>query len=119
MKQRGRKSPATLSVITGPRLVATSPPDILPPPPDHLGAPEQQIWRDILRDWRGTDASLAVLASGLEVLQRARECRQVINEEGLTVTGRDGQVKAHPLLIAERAAHKQFQATLKQLGIKF
>ena len=91
----------------------------MPPPPDHLGEPEQQIWSDILRDWRGTDAAFAVLVSGLEVLQRARECREVINAEGLTVTGRDGQAKSHPLLIVERAAFKKFQATLKQLGIKF
>jgi P27 family predicted phage terminase small subunit len=119
VKQRGRKSKASLSVVGGPRLVSTSPPDNLPPPPEHLGEPEKQVWRDILRDWKGTDASLAVLASGLEVLQRARECREIIAVEGMTVTGRDGQTLAHPLLLAERASHKQFQQTLRQLGIKF
>jgi P27 family predicted phage terminase small subunit len=118
VKQRGRKSAAALAILGTPRLISSSPSADQPPPPDHLGEPEKQIWRDILRDWKGTDASLAVLASALEILQRAHECRQIIDDEGLTVTGRDGQVKAHPLLIAERAAHKQFQTTLRQLGIK-
>ena len=40
-------------------------------PPAHLGEPEQQIWREVLRDYRGTNAALAVLASGLESHMRA------------------------------------------------
>jgi P27 family predicted phage terminase small subunit len=118
MKQRGRKSSASLAVVGKPRLVAASPPDHPPQPPDHLGEPEKQIWADIVADWNGTRASFALLASGLEAHQRAREARETIADEGMVVVGRDGQPRAHPLCAVERSAATAFQRTFKQLGIK-
>lgn len=93
MRQRGRKSAASLTVLRGPRLVASQPKEDLPPPPAHLADPERQIWDDVVRDWQGTSASHAVLLAGLEAHQRARECREIISAEGLTVIGRDGQAR--------------------------
>jgi hypothetical protein len=72
----------------------------------------------VVRDFKGTDASLAVLCSGLEAHMRARQCREVFIEEGMLVTGRDGQLKAHPLLSVEREARRLFMQTFKTLGIK-
>jgi P27 family predicted phage terminase small subunit len=118
MRQRGRKSAAQLSVLPRPHLAATSPADDPPSPPDHLGEPERQIWNDVVRDFRGTGAAFAVLTSGLEAHMRARACREVLDEEGLTVTGRDGQTKAHPLCTVERQYLKAFQQTFHQLKIK-
>ncbi|MGB3744674.1 MAG: P27 family phage terminase small subunit [Xanthobacteraceae bacterium] len=119
MRQRGRKSAAQLSILgTRPHLVASSPPDVPPAPPPHLGEPERQIWDDVVRDFRGTSAAFAVLTSGLEAHMRARECRAILAEEGLTVTGRDGQTKAHPLCTVERQYLKAFQQTFHQLKIK-
>jgi P27 family predicted phage terminase small subunit len=118
VKQRGRKPRASLSVIGGPRLVVSQPTDHRPPPPDYLGAPERQIWADVVADWKGSRSSFSVLASGLESHQRAREARETIDEEGLTIIGRDGQPKAHPLCSVERDARAAFQRTFKQLGIK-
>ena len=89
-----------------------------PEPPAHLGEPEQQIWREVLRDYRGTNAALAVLASGLESHMRARQCREAIAEDGMTVPGRDDQLKPHPLLAVERGAMRAFQQTFRALGIK-
>ncbi len=121
MKQRGRKSAAaSLAVLRGPRLVASQPieDDLPPPPPAHLADAERQIWNDVVRDWRGTAASYAVLVAGLEAHQRARECREIISAEGLTVTGRDGQAKSHPLCTVERDSAAAFQRTFRSLGIK-
>jgi P27 family predicted phage terminase small subunit len=119
MRQRGRKSSASLSVLRGPRLlVASRIRDDLPPPPAHLADPERQIWDDVVRDWSGTSASYAVLVAGLEAHQRARECREIIAAEGLTVTGRDGQAKSHPLCNVERDSSAAFQKTFRTLGIK-
>jgi P27 family predicted phage terminase small subunit len=119
MRQRGRKSAASLAVLRGPRLVASqSIRDDLPPPPAHLADTERQIWSDVVADWRGTSASFAVLAAGLAAHQRARECREIISVEGLVVTGRDGQAKSHPLCAVERDASATFQRTFKALGIK-
>src|SRR5262245_11217449 len=47
-------------------------------------------------------ARKTVLTTALEAHQRARECREAILREGMTVTGRDGQAKVHPLLAVER-----------------
>src|SRR5215470_9066867 len=122
MKQRGRK-PASLSLIrTGPRLVSSSlaPSSVNPPPPpEDLGEPEQQIWRDIVADWRGPRVSYALLADALRAHQCARKCSEAITREGMTVEGRDGQTRAHPLLAVERSAIASYQRQLKTLGIKF
>lgn len=118
MKQRGRKSAASLSVLRGPHLVASRPADVRPPPPPHLGEPERAIWDAITGEWKGTSASFFVLVSTLEAHQRAREAREVIGEEGMTIVGRDGQPKAHPLCSVERDARAAFQRGLKQLGIR-
>jgi P27 family predicted phage terminase small subunit len=118
MKQRGRKSAASLSVLGRPRLVASQPIEDLPPPPDHLADPERRIWTDVVRDWKGTSASYVVLVAGLEARQRARECREIISVEGLTITGRDGQIKSHPLCTVERDSAAAFQRTFRALGIK-
>ena|SRR5262249_14445430 len=121
MKQRGRKSGqsrATLSVVGGfPRVVAST--SYNPPPcPEHLAPPERAIWDQVVRSFKGEDAAFAVLASGLESHMRARECREIIEREGLITLGRDDQTKAHPLCNVERDARKAFQATFKALGIK-
>jgi hypothetical protein len=118
MKQRGRKSAASLSVFPKPHLVPSAPPSEPPAPPSHLGEPEQRIWCDVLRDWRGTDASLALLASGLESHQRGRLAAQCIANEGMVVEGANGQPKPHPLLSVERAAMRAFAQVFRQLGIK-
>jgi hypothetical protein len=119
MKQRGRK-PASLSLIrSAPRLVSSSPVENSPPPPDDLGEPEREIWRDIVADWRGPRLSYAVLGDALRAHQTAREARATVAEEGMTVVGRDNQVRAHPLLAIERSAIASYQRQLKVLGIKF
>jgi hypothetical protein len=120
MKQRGRRSQASLALVQGrPRLVATSLPDESPPPPDDLAAPERAIWCAITAEWRGTPSSFVMLATALKAHQRARECGEIIEAEGMCVTGRDGQTKAHPLLAVERSATASFQRQLKALKVKF
>ena len=118
MKQRGRKSAAALSVFPKPHLVASATASDPPQPPAHLGEPEQRIWNDVVREWRGTDAALALLASGLESHQRGRLAALCIAEQGMVVDGANGQLKPHPLLSVERAAMRAFAQTFRQLGIK-
>jgi len=59
-----------------------------------------------------------VLLSGLEAHMRARQARETIDDEGMTIIGRDGQPKAHPLCTVERDARRAFQQTFRSLGIK-
>jgi hypothetical protein len=120
MKQRGRKSRASLSVLPlRPHLVASSPPDNPPPPPAHLEEPEAEIWRAIVAEFKGPRVAYQVLADALKAHQRARECGEIIEREGYSETGRDGQNKPHHLLAAERAATASYQRQLRALGIKF
>jgi len=118
MKQRGRKSAASRGIFPKPHLVPAAPPPNQPSPPSHLAPEEVQIWRDVVAEYRGTTSSLALLANGLEAHQRARECREAIDKEGMTVEGTAGQLKAHPLLSVERAAWRAFLQTFKALNIK-
>jgi P27 family predicted phage terminase small subunit len=122
MKQRGRKSRASLTVVGAPRLLSTISPatsDNPPPPIPDLEEPELEIWRDIVAEYKGPRASYRILADALKARQTARQAREIIDDEGMTVTGRDGQTKAHPLLAVERSATASYQRQLKALGIKF
>src|SRR6516162_4942952 len=56
-------------------------------PPDHLGEPECEIWDDVIRDFKGSRASYFVLLSGLEAHMRARQARETIDDEGMTIIG--------------------------------
>ena len=120
MKQRGRKSAASITRIP-PRLVASAPPESNdhPPPPPELEAPEAAVWNAIVQEFKGPPVAYMVLVDALKARQRARECAAIIEREGYTETGRDGQNKPHHLLAAERSATASYQRQLKSLGIKF
>jgi P27 family predicted phage terminase small subunit len=98
-----------------PQLVAA--PTRRPPAPDHLDKPEQKIWKHVLDDYGLANIAIDVLVSALEAHQRSRQCREVIDRDGMTVVGRDNQVKPHPLLSAERDARGQWLAAIKALGL--
>jgi hypothetical protein len=88
------------------------------PSPRHLDKPEAALWGDIVGEYRFEDAaSLALLAAALEARQRARRCREAIDREGETVKDRFEQVKAHPLLSAERDARAAFLAAMRMLSL--
>lgn len=86
--------------------------------PRHLEAVERAMWRAITAEFLFADpASLALLRSALEAHQRARECRLAIDKDGLTTQDRFGQVRAHPLLAAERDARAAFLAAMRALNL--
>ena len=87
-------------------------------PPRHLDKTEADLWRSIIRDYDfDDDASLALLATAMEARQRARKCRERIDVDGEAVRDRFGQVKAHPLLNAERDARAAFLAAMRVLNL--
>ena len=121
MNQRGRKSVAamvTYDLIGNPRSIRNQPTVNAPPPPDHLGEPEKEIWRSVFRDFTMTSqTSNAVLQAALEAHMRARECREAILHDGVTVPDRHGTPRAHPLLATERDARQAFLSGLKALKL--
>jgi P27 family predicted phage terminase small subunit len=122
MVQRGRKSSASLVVVPVQRRGDLYPPasnlSPPPPPPEHLGKPEQKIWATVFGDFNMTQTAHAVLITALEAHQRARECREIIKREGMTITGRDKQAKVHPLLAVERDARQAWLSAIKTLGLE-
>jgi len=62
MRQRGRKSAASLAVIgSQPRLIASNPArsSLKPPaPPEHLGDPERLIWNNVVAEYEGARGPL-------------------------------------------------------------
>jgi P27 family predicted phage terminase small subunit len=90
-----------------------------PDPPEHLGEPERQIWRDTFKDFDfDSRAAIAVLAVALEAHMLARQCREAIARDGLTLVGRDNQLKPHPLLAVERDARQSFLSAIRNLGLE-
>jgi hypothetical protein len=76
------------------------------------------MWREITTGFTFEDpASLALLRSALEAHMRARRCRVVIDRNGETIKDRFEQVRAHPLLAAERDARAAFLAAMRALNL--
>ena len=129
MAHRGRKSRAELAVIENEKIyppvfrssVIVDRPSTLdhPTPPAHLGKAEHEIWHHVFSDYElTTQTAVDVLTTALEAHQRCREAGEQIRAEGMTIAGRDGQQKVHPLLAVERDARQGFFAGLKALRIE-
>jgi P27 family predicted phage terminase small subunit len=87
-------------------------------PPTHISAAAKKLWNDIFREYSIDDAAgLAILRAALEAFDRSQAARKAINKAGMTVTGRDGQVRSHPLLTVERDNRAAFLAGLKALNL--
>ena len=85
-------------------------------PPTHLSTAAKRLWNDIFTEYAIDDAAgMAILRAALESFDRAMAARKVINNDGMTVTGRDGQLRNHPLLTVERDNRAAFLAGLKAL----
>ena len=83
-------------------------------PPTHLSAAAKKLWHDIFTEYAIDDAAgMAILRAALESFDRAQAARKSIDKDGMTVTGRDGQVRNHPLLTVERDNRAAFLAGLK------
>ena len=87
--------------------------------PTHLSTAAKRLWNDILDVYAIDDdpAGQIILRVALEALDRSQEARKAINKAGITVTGRDGQVRSHPLLTVERDNRAAFLAGLKALNL--
>ena len=90
----------------------------LAPAPAHLDKIEGVLWSAIVGDYKfGDAASLSLLTAALEARQRARRCREAVDRDGMAVPDRFGQLKPHPLLMAERDARAAFLAAMRLLNL--
>jgi phage terminase small subunit len=88
------------------------------PSPLHLEKPEAAMWRSLVREYTfDNPGSLALLTVALESHQRARQCREMIDKQGVTIQDRFNQTRPHPLLQGERDARSAFLATMRLLNL--
>jgi P27 family predicted phage terminase small subunit len=86
--------------------------------PSHLSDAAKHWFREIAEAYAITDrAGLLLLQQAAEAWDRAAECREAIARDGSTTRDRFGQVRAHPLLAAERDARAGFLAAVKHLQL--
>jgi hypothetical protein len=78
----------------------------------------ERLRRQISKEYAIRDKTgLAILNTGLQALDLMNRCQRVVDDEGLTVPGDRGGVKAHPLLSVIRDQRAQFLASLKALNL--
>jgi len=83
-----------------------------------LSAEARRLWRAILAEWDiGEPAALAILATGLESLDRCTSARRTLEMEGLSVRDRFGVPRVHPLCAVVRDAEAGFRSAMRQLQI--
>ena len=88
------------------------------PAPKHLEPPERELWRSITSAYVvDDDAAIEMLATALEARARARRCREAIDRDGEAIRDRWGQVRAHPLLVAERGARDSYLKAMRLLNL--
>jgi P27 family predicted phage terminase small subunit len=86
------------------------------PIPRVLSAEARKRWRKLAGEYSIEDqGGLAVLQAHCEAYDRMCECQRQIRKDGATFLDRWGQVRAHPLLAAERDSRAAMLACLKQL----
>ena len=86
--------------------------------PRHLSVEAKQIYRGLVDEYGIDDtAGLRILQASLESFDRATRARKQIDEDGMTVTDKYGQVRPHPLLANERDSRAAFLAGLRCLNL--
>ena len=89
-----------------------------PKAPKTLSREAARWWRKLVAEYAIEDeAGFLMLQTSLEAFDRMREAQGVLKEDGLVVTDRWGQRKAHPLVTVERDSRAQMLAALKQLNL--
>ena len=88
------------------------------PIPAHLSQEARRIFKDLSADYGIEDcAGLRILRVACEAFDRAQAARRTIDEDGMTVIDKAGQLKPHPLLPIERDNRAAFLAGLKALNL--
>jgi P27 family predicted phage terminase small subunit len=86
--------------------------------PQYLSKEARRLWNEIIAEYSIVDAAgIKILLTALEAFDRAKKCRETIDQEGMQIKDRFGIPKPHPLLAAERDARSQFLHGLKNLNL--
>lgn len=88
-------------------------------PPAHLSASSRRLFRGIANDfalWK-EPAALATLQLAAEALDRVTEARVLIEEHGILVPNRFGELRPNPALTLEKDARIAVLRALRELSL--
>ena len=89
-----------------------------PKPPTALSIAAKRWWIAIQSEFSIDDpGGLLVLTTAAEAFDRMKKAEDIIEREGMTVSDRFGQPKAHPAVIIERDSRGQMLAALRDLHL--
>ena len=86
--------------------------------PEHLSLKSRALWNE----WAGKRVTSAgrieALRIGLEAMDRADSCREIIDKEGLTIVSKRGKMPHnHPLLKEELSSRRLFHKIIHGMGL--
>ena len=89
-----------------------------PQAPKPLSTEAARWWRKLVDEYSVDDvAGRLLLMVALEAFDRMRQAQEAVARDGIAVTDRFKQVKAHPLCTVERDSRAQMLAALKALNL--
>jgi phage terminase small subunit len=97
--------------------VTNSTPSKAAPPPKGYTPAARALWVKVVEGWDIDPAALTILNVAGECLMRKDAAKAIVDKEGLTLTDRFGQARAHPMLAVERDARDGLLRALRQLGL--
>jgi phage terminase small subunit len=89
-----------------------------PTPPDDLSSDAAGFFVRIAEEYELDAAGERLLAEAARALDRIGEARAILVDEGIAVTDRFGQRKAHPMVAVERDARIGFARMLRELALE-
>jgi hypothetical protein len=83
-----------------------------------LSRQAQKLKKAILAEYEITDqAGFAILETAMQAYDGMNAAQGIVDEQGLTVAGDRGAIKAHPLCAVIRDYRSQFLMALKHLNL--
>jgi phage terminase small subunit len=87
-------------------------------PPEHLSDESRKLWRSVMASFELEPHHRRLLTMACESLDRsAAACAELRAAGSLTVPGRDGVPKPHPLIAIEASAKSQARLLLRELSL--
>jgi P27 family predicted phage terminase small subunit len=88
-----------------------------PQPPPHLSLSARQWWQTTVDRYRLEEHHLRLLQLACEAWDRAQAARERLEQEGLTVPGREGGLRPHPCIGIERDARLAVARLIRELDL--
>lgn len=90
----------------------------IPAPPQHLSERSARLWSEVVAAYEFAPQQFELLQRACEAADRADEARDLLSEQGLTVTDRYGQVKPHPAAAIERDSRIAEARLFRELALE-